>query len=437
MPTLLTLLSGALLLAWPALVNGYPIVFSDTGGFVEMGALPDMGWDKPWTYGPLLLVFHGRTTLWLPALAQCLALSWTLWAVQRAVRPQASRVRHLLACGVLAVGSAAPWFAPLLMPDTFAPIAALCVFLLAFGGRLTRLERTAAAVVGTAAVAVHLAHLVLAAGCLATCWLLRLPHEGWRRPDWRPAVPLGGALVLLLLINAAGLGVLGISPYGSLFMLARLVADGPAARVIDQECARPDAPAWRVCGWAGRLPTDSDEFLWHPDGPVWGGGRGPLTFAAEASRIVALTVREDPAGVALAMLANTLRQLPMAQVGDVLGPQHLDVAVLPRLQAFFPPEEVRRFQASLQAQGRLGGVAEPFVPVHTALLLGGLAGTCALLVLRWRDRPATALCAVVLVALLANAFSTGALSHPHDRYQARIAWLLLVPPLLVARRTGR
>ena len=214
-------------------------------------------------------------------------------------------------------------------------------------------------------------------------------------------------------------------------MLARLVADGPAARTIERACARPDPPAWRVCAWAGRLPSDSDEFLWHEDGPVWAGGRGPLPFAAEASRIVALTVREDPAGVAHAMLANTLRQLPMARVGDVLGPQHLEVAVLPRMQMFFPPEEVRRFQASLQARGGLAAVAEPFLPLHAALLLAGLVATCALLVLRRRDRPAAALCAVVLTALIANALSTGALSGPHDRYQTRIAWLVLVPPLLL------
>ena len=41
---------------------------------------------------------------------------------------------------------------------------------------------------------------------------------------------------------------------------------------------------------------------------------------------------------------------------------------------------------------------------------------------------------MVLVALGANAFATGALSKPHDRYQARIAWLLLLPPLLYAAR---
>ena len=43
----------------------------------------------------------------------------------------------------------------------------------------------------------------------------------------------------------------------------------------------------------------------------------------------------------------------------------------------------------------------------------------------------------MLVGLGANAVATGALSGPHDRYQARIAWLLPLAALLagpLARR---
>ena len=44
---------------------------------------------------------------------------------------------------------------------------------------------------------------------------------------------------------------------------------------------------------------------------------------------------------------------------------------------------------------------------------------------------------MVLAALLANAFATGALSGPHDRYQARIAWLVLLPASALARLPKR
>ena len=67
-----------------------------------------------------------------------------------------------------------------------------------------------------------------------------------------------------------------------------------------------------------------------------------------------------------------------------------------------------------------------------ALILAALA--LPLLLWRWRHDPrrrALALC--VLIGLAANAFATGALSKPHQRYGARIAWLLPAAALLLAQ----
>jgi len=58
------------------------------------------------------------------------------------------------------------------------------------------------------------------------------------------------------------------------------------------------------------------------------------------------------------------------------------------------------------------------------------------LVTAWRTRGARLVVSFILMLWLgvaANAFATGALSKPHHRYQARIAWLLVLPPLLLWR----
>ena len=65
MKPLAAILAGAVLLAWPAVLNGYPLVFSDTGGFLHQTLGPLMLWDKPWVYGPFLHLFHWRVSLWL------------------------------------------------------------------------------------------------------------------------------------------------------------------------------------------------------------------------------------------------------------------------------------------------------------------------------------------------------------------------------------
>ena len=81
-------------------------------------------------------------------------------------------------------------------------------------------------------------------------------------------------------------------------------------------------------------------------------------------------------------------------------------------------------QKALQQRGALG--FDLINRVHVPIALGSMllmpVLLAAALAHRRFDEPAR-LAATVTVALLANAFVCGALSGPHDRYGARIAWI--------------
>ena len=418
------ILVGAALLGWPALLNGYPILFSDTGAFLAQTELRAFVWDKPYVYGPFLLLFHGHFSLWGPLLAVLLGLSHLLWLVQRGVRGVATARWHIALCAGLAGLTSAPWVASLLMPDIFAPAVILCLYLLAFA-TLSRWETVWLTALATLGVAVHLSHLPLAAALVGLTVLLT-----WRMgPVLRAGLPLVLALALALGLNWVGHGRLAISPFGSVFALARLVADGPAARVIEAECP---AAGWHMCRWAGRLPVDSDEFLWEPDGPVWAerldGAQpgGPISLAPEAGAIVSRTLRAYPAEVARLALGNAWRQLFLTRVGDVLGREEMGDALRERVQSVFGAAEAARLEAGLQWQDRLRGWATALTWQHPWVIVPAALGT---LIVWWRalragDLARLRLVLFVLVGLTANAVATGALSKPHHRYQARVIWLL-------------
>ena len=217
---------------------------------------------------------------WGVAVGQAVAVSSVLWLVGRIVGVTGPW-RHVGLCAVLAIGSALPWFVSFVMPDIFAALVVLCVFLLGWGpfGWLTSMAIGALAAI---AIAAHLAHLVVAAACLVPVVILRVR----RLPAC--AAPLVLALVWLIGSNWIGNGVWGVSPYGSVFALARLQADGPAADYLHSVCP---AAKYRLCNWSSQLPMDSDAFLWRPDGPIWGEGSGPTLVAPEAARVVAETLR--------------------------------------------------------------------------------------------------------------------------------------------------
>ncbi|MFC7735010.1 hypothetical protein ACFQX4_03995 [Roseomonas sp. GCM10028921] len=444
----LSVAAGGLMLAWPALLSGYPLVFSDTAAFLHQTLGPLMIWDKPWVYGPLAFLLHWHVTLWPVVAAHGLILSHLLLLLLRAFGGGASPGRHLLLCATIAALTAAPFTVSLVMPDALTPAVLFAALLLGFGrAALSRGEALWLGLLAALGTAAHLSHLPML-GVLA---LLVLLLAGWRAAA-QLALPLAGAAALLLATNLAGHGRLSLSPYGATFLLARMVANGPALRTIEARC--PEA-GWALCALKGQLapygpeacrlrdcPRDllaSDIFLWDPTSPVNRDEAGQPRFlggralSGEARAIVAETVAREPLAVAGHALRDTFRQLAANRVGDTLERRHVGESVLGAV-ALFSEEEAARLRAGAQWRGAMPGLAAPLLwPQAPALLLG--AGALALL--GWRARRDWALLGLALgigTGILANAFATGALSGPHDRYGARLAWVVLAGAFALAAR---
>nr|WP_246503727.1 hypothetical protein [Plastoroseomonas arctica] len=424
----MAVLAGGALLGWPALLNGYPLVFIDTVSYLEHTILWALPWDKAPAYGPALAAFHARVTLWGSLAAQLLLISWMVWLTQRGALGAARAGVHLAVCAALAGLTALPWFAATLMPDVLSGVAALAIFLLGFcAHRLSRAERVAVTAVGVLCVAAHLSHLVIALALVGLVLVLRRRVVPVLRAAMVPVLAAG----VLLGVNLADSGRATLSQNGGIFLLARLQADGPAVETLRAHCP---AAGWYLCDFTDRLPMDSDDFLWSPDSPVsqdtTGAQRfmGSVALAPEAGVILRATFAERPLAVLRAMAGNAARQLALARVGDTLGNEHLDLSARRMIRDGFPARELAAFDAGLQMRGALAEAAAPWLALHMPVLAASLA--LALLGLARGGAEQRALVLVALGAIAANAFATGALSAPHDRYGARIIWLLPLAALL-------
>jgi hypothetical protein len=420
------ILLGALPFIWPALWNGYPLAYSDTNVFISQPAPGYFNWDKPFIYGPWMLLVHGWQSLWGVAVAQAILVSQLLWLTLSVFGPP-SKTRFLLLCLVLAVCTGASWFVSLLMPDVFSALVVLSIFVLGFSPRLSRSLTVWICLVGALAIAVHLSHLVIAAACVVIVLLLRFSRIGI------VMLPLVLALGLLVSTSYYAFNKLAVSPFGSVFMLARLAADGHVNAALDANCPKA---GWHLCKWKDRLPSDSDAFMWDGQGPVWSHPGGPIGLAPEASTLVMLAARENPLGVLASMINNTGQQLVMIKLGDTLNADWLDVTVAKSIETHFSADELARFKASKQWSNALQSRVQWLNHLATAALgLSCLLGLyCLWRAVLLRDTRALALLLLVCAGVLANAFATGALSKPHYRYQTRIAWLLVIPPLVLLRR---
>jgi hypothetical protein len=333
------------------------------------------------------------------------------------------------------------------MPDFFSGVLPLAMFLLAVGGpNLRPVERSLLFALITVGIGSHLSHFVLVAVAAAA---MALACARWRTGT--PTGPQGSAAggstdgegaalrrsepvprVRLLAIVAA-IGVAGVvvaatnqltygrfvlSPGGHAFLLARLLADGPAARHLHRAC--PGA-GYRLCAHLDELPRTENDYLWN--GTLLARTGGWLGSREESTTIIARTLAEEPLAVLGNAAVATARQLAangtwwqLQRIPDGHG------AAYELARAY--PADVATFRRSQQQQGALRSL--PF-DVHSWILrldfwvLAAVAGALA-----WRARrvqplvvPLFACCVAFVVA---NALVCGALSSVSHRYQARVTW---------------
>ena len=234
-------------------------------------------------------------------------------------------------------------------------------------------------------------------------------------------LPPALALVGLCSINFAAHGRFAVSPFGNIFLLARVIYDGPGMAVLRRDC--PTA-AWRLCPFLDIFPPTSDEFLWQQNGPLNQAG-GPKAVSQDADSIIRAALISDPAGEARAALSNTLEQLGRFASGDGLSPWPAQVTA--EIIRDFPSREAASYASARQQAGALS-VPPVLVHLHAAVAVAGVMACVLLLPIAFvRRAPCAGFLIAVLITLPVSAAITGALSTPHDRYQSRIMWL---PPFV-------
>ena len=428
MARLLPFLISAALLAWPALLNGYPLVFDDTGTYLSQAVHGYLGWDRPIFYSAFLLPLHMTVTTWPVVAAQSLLAVHTLYLFVRALLPARTLWWLVPTSGAIAAATALPWFAAELMPDVFTPLLVLALAMLVLlPERLSRREQVW--LIGFAAfmIAAQQSNVPLSLGLLLMLllfrrWLGAVSRLG-ARGVMRTLAPPVLALVALVAMNVAAFRRVSPSPFGNVFLLARVIYDGPGMRVLRQDCP---AAGWRLCPDLPEFPATSDAFLWSPASPVVRAG-GHKAVSADANAIIIAALRAEPGAELKAWLRNGWTQLTEFSTGDGLHP--CIVTVAPWIARDFPRFEQAAYAASRQSRGVL------WVPwglrrLHRLVAIAGVAGCGGVLLAGLRRRHVAAgFAAAVLLAIAGNALIAGGLSTPHDRYGSRV---MLLAPIVAA-----
>jgi hypothetical protein len=412
-------------MVWVAVYNGYPLVWWDSGAYLQSSFLLDVPPSRPVFYGLFLLVTHWRLTLWGVVLAQSALVVYLVRAVleNEGCAGVSGTRRDLELLGIsacLAIGTSLPWFTGQVMADVFTGVCVLSLFHIL----LQPSPRRGSLAVGALLVLsllVHFSHLPLAIALVALvqcCSLAGLctPRVGAWRTAWSC---IGISLMLVPSTNWLLTGRAFFSHATHAFVLARLLSDGTVQKLLSEHCSER---RYQLCQYQADLPLSVGYYLWDPESPFEriGGWRGS---EAESWRMIHDCIKEYPLLVVRGALRSFFKQLGSFRTGAELTPFLEGTAINAEMQKRFP-KEYQRYAQARQQQGRLA--AEAFGRLHWWVLMCSAAVSIGIVVRGlWRGSGDTLkLHAFVWAAVVANAAIVGVLSGSDDRYQARLVWLI-------------
>ncbi len=430
---------GTLALCWPALWCGYPFLHVDCITYLAsgrhvilllLGRSLSTDYLRSEIYCAGIYLLHWNKSVWPIVAFDALLTAWTLWLT----------VRALLLRRPLRLCTTASWCVCDVLPDSLGAVLYLGLFLLVFARETLRSwETLTLSAVACWAVTTHPTYVPIVFGL---CVMLAL--SAWLR--WRPMQGRGRGLLqvtgIVLLGMAAEAGVHArifgkpslMGPHQP-YLMARIIADGPAHDYLREHCATLQ---WVICKSVDKLPWSEDDFLWSPDGIYANATPAQKQeLGREELPLIRGTLRAYPLRQARISFRNFTAQLADFSIAGKVYENAWMISmcdlVIPGMRAKF-----------LRANERGEALHRPlFATVQKVVV--DLSAVATLLLQPWvwrsRQRPEVSrllsLSIVVVYIVLVNAAVTGVLSGVSARYEGRVIWLLpmLAYLLLVRWRT--
>ena len=423
---LLCLMSSLGAFLAPALWNRFPVVFFDTGGYVDCVLEMTLRPGRSFFYGMFLwAASFDWWFIWGPVLAQSFLALWLIHLMLRCHDLSSGPGTTSIFCVGLGLSTSISWYTSQLMPDILVPLVVVVLWLLSFRWeRLSWKERGGLAVLALLGLLSHMSCMALAIGLSGIVVISKFfgRRQGWAFTicGWPSIAVVATSLIIMPMVHLALTGRAIYTPGGPEFLFGKLVQDGIAQRWLKDHCP---APGIKLCGLQDRIPTTADEFLWEENSPFQDIGGWSGSADVELKNLVQGCLTSYIGSVAWSALRDTVQQMAMVKTGDGL----LEFQAVTRgVFIVALPHTAKPFNAARQQQG---GITQSLfdtlnllhVPVAYLSILG------LIMAIAWGLRSGrydlTGLASFTLCALAGNAFICGALSGPHNRYQSRCVWL--------------
>lgn len=435
--TLLVLLGGLIFISI-GLINGFPLVTSDTGTYVASGFEYFVPVDRPIIYGWIIRNVSLKESLWFVIFFQGIILSYLLSRIMDVyLTKNNSRAKKVIVFILLSFFTSVSWFCSQIMPDIFTAFGILSIALLLSEKVNSYFEKIVLVLILLLSLLTHNSNLISFSVFII---ILGISYLIKRRSGKKEIDILRFTIIFLTIASAWFIlpevnrrvgRKYRVSDGAHVFIMGRLVETGILHKYLEENCkSGPEAKNnCSLCAYKDSLPVTAINFIWEENGPFyktgyWKGSK------KEYTQIINYTLTH-PKYIAMHMVKAaeaTFRQLLHNDIGsgiDVYGKYTAPYAHINR----HLKHEMYEFNASVQNSGGWKPLLNSFNRRYNLILILSLLLILAFYTTELKNRfningKLLLLGRLFLLCIICNAFVTGAFANVLDRLGSRIIWII-------------
>ncbi len=429
---------SAFVFCFMGLHNNFPLLFNDTGTYINSGFSYNIPKDRPIIYGLFIHFSSLSESLWLVIYLQSLILSYVLYKLfSRFLQGKQLLITLLVFVFTTTLLTGVSVCASQLMPDVFTPV---CIIILALflttNTEMSRIEFWLLFLIGVFAIGVHNSHgvtcLLIVAAWVIWQFINSKQSLVFKQFFQRTGIVLSMIIAGMFLnnITSLALGQGFFPPSGShVFMMGRLSEEGLLDSYLHEKCAEKN---YRICGYKDSIPVN---FIWdYKKSPLYKTG-GWQANEQEYRTIITdiLTTPKYFKKFAIRSFENWWVQLCSFNTGDTPFLGSNDRAYQ-ALQAHYP-DYLRQYESSFQFRNLLN-----YDFINQAQII--FVMLCVLFVIIYfinsppvLMREFSACIFILFSGIIFNALVCPTLSTVSSRYESRVIWLIAIPVFIIVGKS--
>jgi hypothetical protein len=438
----LLLILSVITLITPAIINKYPLVYSDSACYLYSGFEGNVPVDRPIVYSLFIINIPFASTLWSVILLQATIItSLILICFQNLIKFRYSYLGTFITILILSYTTGASNYVSQIMPDIFSAAAIIAIGIILAIPDLSFRRRIYLFLLIIFSSLAHTSNL-FTSSCLILVFLIlslifrRKKIILLKTPVFMLSILVifSSWLILPLINQAYGCGF-KISRTKNVMIMGRLVETGILYTYLNDKCETENI---KLCEFKDKLPNAAWQFLWIDDSPLFdkeclqNGGWGNCWIQKDKEYAPIINdIITTPKYLWLCMKScffETFHQLISFKIG-YLVPQMDDGGVIGAITQHYK-KEIKSYRSAKQAKETL--YFNTISKIQTFVI--GLSVLILILFIGLKKQRVSLsknmkiFCLVSILGLFLNAFTCTTFSSLVDRYEGRVIWVL---PLLV------